>query len=77
MKRTKNYAQIAIPTLAIALVLFLCNGFKTASSKYDSTFKSIIGNELTTENVGVLASIISSKNHIEWSGASGYADKLS
>ena len=75
MKRTTSYAQIAIPTIVIVLVLFLCNGFKTASSKYDSTFRSIVGNELTTENVGILASIISSKNHIEWSGVSGYADK--
>jgi D-alanyl-D-alanine carboxypeptidase len=75
MKSTRKYAQIAIPTVAIALLLFLCNGFKTASSRYDSTFKSILDKELVNDNPGILASITSPKNHIEWSGASGYSDK--
>lgn len=75
MKLRKNCAQVAKHTIAVALLLFLCNGFKTASSRYDSTFKSILGSELTDENPGIIASIISPKNQIEWSGASGYSDK--
>jgi D-alanyl-D-alanine carboxypeptidase len=75
MKHTISYARIGFRTIAAAFLLLLCNAFNTNSSQYHPTFKSIVSNELTNNNVGILASITSPQKQIEWSGAAGYADK--
>lgn len=75
MKHTISYARIGFRTIAAAFLLLLCNAFNTNSSQYHPTFKSIVSNELTNNNVGILASITSPQKQIEWSEAAGYADK--